>query len=124
MVPTLFFRYGYSLCSFSRSKLKSILSAERAAMSDGADFNPAPISQVARRHAVEQRNRDLELVQDLESKLDISRRWTSDSPEWTLAVKSIKDFKYQEALDQIERIIVERLFEMTKIHQSGTGTSP
>ncbi|KAJ6493118.1 hypothetical protein C8R45DRAFT_1062043 [Mycena sanguinolenta] len=76
---------------------------------------------VARRHAVERRNRDLELVQDLESKLDISKRWTSDSPEWTLAVKSINDFKYQEVLDQIERIIVERLFEMTKMHRSETG---
>ncbi|KAJ6450265.1 hypothetical protein C8R45DRAFT_1057216 [Mycena sanguinolenta] len=95
-------------------RLSSILRAERAALSDGADFNPAPTSQVARRHAVERRNRDIELVEDLESKLGVTQRWTS-------AKKSIKDHRYLDALDEIERIIVERLFEMTKIHQSGTG---
>ncbi|KAF7330728.1 hypothetical protein MSAN_02445400 [Mycena sanguinolenta] len=110
-----------SLLTLFRSKLKSILRAEQAALADGAAFNPAPISQVARRHAIEQWNRDMEQVQDLETKLNVSQQWTSDSPEWASMVKVIKDFRYQEALDQIEKIIVERLFEMTKIHQSGTG---
>ncbi|KAJ6459300.1 hypothetical protein C8R45DRAFT_1109624 [Mycena sanguinolenta] len=105
----------------SQERLSSMLRAERAALSDGADFNPAPTSQVARRHAVERRNRDMELVEDLESKLGVTRRWTSTSPEWILAEKLIKDHRYLDALDEIERIIVERLFEMTKIHQSGTG---
>ncbi|KAJ6487579.1 hypothetical protein C8R45DRAFT_827790 [Mycena sanguinolenta] len=95
--------------------------AQRDALSDGAAFNPAPVSQVARRHAVEHRNRDLELVQDLEAKLGIKERWTPRSPSWILAEKGIKDHRYLEALEEIERIIVERLLEMTKIHQSGTG---
>ncbi|KAJ6479830.1 hypothetical protein C8R45DRAFT_1054445 [Mycena sanguinolenta] len=103
------------------TKLQEILNSEKRAMSDGADFNPAPRSLVTRRHAIEKRNRDLEVVQDLESKLGIQNRWTSATPEWTLAMKSIKEFKYQEALDLIEKIIVERLLETTKIHQSGTG---
>ena len=63
----------------------------------------------------------MDAVQDLESKLEIEQRWTSASPEWILAEKAIKDHRYLNALDEIERIIVERLFEMTKIHQSGTG---
>ncbi|KAF7351475.1 hypothetical protein MSAN_01579700 [Mycena sanguinolenta] len=104
----------------SQGRLSSILKAERAALSDRADFNPAPISQVACRHAVEHRNRDAELVQDLEVRLGITQQWTSESPEWILAEKSIMDHRYLDALDEIERIIVERLFEMTKIHQSGT----
>ena len=105
----------------ARTKLQGILKAEKRALSDGADFNPASTSPVARRHAIEKRNRDLEIVQDLESKLGITDRWTSVTPEWISAMKSVKEFKYQEALDSIERIIVERLLEMTKIHQSGTG---
>ncbi|KAJ6474311.1 hypothetical protein C8R45DRAFT_935708 [Mycena sanguinolenta] len=105
----------------SQERLSAILKAERAVLADGADFNPAPISQVAQRHAVEQRNRDLDVVQGLESKLGIEQRWTSESPEWILAEKAIKEHRYLDALDEIERIIVERLFEMTKIHQSGTG---
>ncbi|KAJ6456535.1 hypothetical protein C8R45DRAFT_943719 [Mycena sanguinolenta] len=105
----------------SQERLSGILKAERARQADSADFNPAPVSQVARRHAVEHRNRDLELVQDLESKLGVAQRWTSTSPEWILADKSIMDHRYLDALDEIERIIVERLFEMTKINQSSTG---
>ncbi|KAJ6503627.1 hypothetical protein C8R45DRAFT_1051105 [Mycena sanguinolenta] len=105
----------------SQERLSLILKAERDALSDGAAFNPAPVSQVARRHAIEHRNRDLELVQDLEAKLGIKERWTSRSPSWILMEKAIKDHRYLDALDEIERIIVERLLEMTKIHQSGTG---
>ncbi|KAF7374152.1 hypothetical protein MSAN_00296900 [Mycena sanguinolenta] len=105
----------------SQERLSSILKAEKAALSDGAAFNPAPVSQVTRRHAIEQRNKDLELVEDLETKLGIITRWTSSAPEWIVAEKKIKDHGYLDALDQIERIIVERLLEMTKIHQLGTG---
>ncbi|KAJ6510472.1 hypothetical protein C8R45DRAFT_1050270 [Mycena sanguinolenta] len=105
----------------SQTKLRSILSAEKASMADSISFNPAPVSQVACRHTIERRNHDLELVQDLEARLDVSSRWTSASPEWVSAVKEIKDLKYQEALDQVEKIIVVRLFEMTKANQSGTG---
>ncbi|KAF7342695.1 hypothetical protein MSAN_02027400 [Mycena sanguinolenta] len=78
-------------------------------------------AELARRHTVERRNRDSELVEDLETKLGVTERWTPECMEWMLAEKEIKDHKYLDALDEIERIIVERLFEMTKIHQSGTG---
>ncbi|KAF7358843.1 hypothetical protein MSAN_01224200 [Mycena sanguinolenta] len=105
----------------SQSKLEAILKAEKRAASDDADFNPAPTSLITRRHAIEKRNRDLDVVQDLESKLGIKKRWTAATPEWISAMKSIKEFRYHEALDSVERIIVERLLEMTKIHQSGTG---
>ncbi|KAF8198229.1 hypothetical protein K438DRAFT_1584329, partial [Mycena galopus ATCC 62051] len=102
-------------------RVRTIRSAERAALADGADFNPVPISQVALRHAIEQRNRDLELVQDLEVKMGIELRWTSSDAQWIAAAAAIKNHKYQAALDSIEEIIVARLLEMTKIHQSATG---
>ncbi|KAF7342696.1 hypothetical protein MSAN_02027500 [Mycena sanguinolenta] len=105
----------------SQKKVQAILKAERAALADEAAFSPTPVSQVSRRHAIDQRARDLELVEHLETQLQIKRRWTSASPEWFSAVKAVKQLKYREALDHIERVIVERLFEMTKIHQSGTG---
>ncbi|KAF8166437.1 hypothetical protein K438DRAFT_1921486 [Mycena galopus ATCC 62051] len=105
----------------SQKRLLVIQNAERAARADDADFNPSPISPVARRHAIEQRDRDLELVQDLELKLGVEERWTSTSLEWMVASDSIRNHTYQEALDEIEKIIVQRLLEMTKIHASGTG---
>ncbi|KAJ7306958.1 hypothetical protein DFH08DRAFT_918538 [Mycena albidolilacea] len=95
--------------------------AECAAQADGADYSPAPISNVARRHAIEQQNRDIELVEDLEQKLGVETRWTSNSPQWTATDAALKKHKYLDALDEIEQIILARLFEMTKVHQSGTG---
>ncbi|KAJ7890953.1 hypothetical protein B0H14DRAFT_3081615 [Mycena olivaceomarginata] len=105
----------------SQKHVTTIRAAERAAQADGADYSPAPISHVARRHAIEQRNRDIELVEDLEQKLGVETRWTSDSPQWTATDAALKKHKYLDALDEIEQIILARLFEMTKVHQSGTG---
>ncbi|KAF8217890.1 hypothetical protein K438DRAFT_1901005 [Mycena galopus ATCC 62051] len=85
------------------------------------NFNPASVSQVAHRHANEQRNHDAELVEHLELQFKVEVRWTSSSPEWIAAAAEIRNHKYQNALDKIEEIIVERLLEMAKIHQSGTG---
>ncbi|KAJ7846839.1 hypothetical protein B0H14DRAFT_3086242 [Mycena olivaceomarginata] len=105
----------------SQKRVTTIRAAERAAQADGADYSPAPISHVARRHAIEQRNRDIELVEDLEQKLGVETQWTSDSPQWTATDAALKKHKYLDALDEIEQIILARLFEMTKVHQSGTG---
>ncbi|KAJ7810225.1 hypothetical protein B0H14DRAFT_3090839 [Mycena olivaceomarginata] len=105
----------------SQKRVTTIRAAERAAQADGADYSPAPISHVARRHAIEQRNRDIELVEDLEQKLGVETRWTSDSPQWTATDAALKKHKYLDALDEIEQIILARLFEMIKVHQSGTG---
>ncbi|KAJ7747085.1 hypothetical protein B0H14DRAFT_3097053 [Mycena olivaceomarginata] len=105
----------------SQKCLTAIRAAERAAQADGADYHPAPPSQLARRHAIDQRNRDMELVEDLEQKLAVETRWTSESPQWNATAAAMKKYKYLDALDEIERIILARLFEMTKVHQSGTG---
>ncbi|KAJ7833444.1 hypothetical protein B0H14DRAFT_2364292 [Mycena olivaceomarginata] len=105
----------------SQKRVTAIRAAERAAQADGADYSPAPISHVARRHAIEQRNQDIELVEDLEQKLGVETRWTSNSPQWTATDAALKKHKYLDALDEIEQIILARLFEMTKVHQSGTG---
>ncbi|KAJ7820326.1 hypothetical protein B0H14DRAFT_3089255 [Mycena olivaceomarginata] len=78
-------------------------------------------SFLARRHAREKVDRDLEAVQELEEKLGISDRWTSESPQWTATVQQVKQKKYQKALDAVELLVVERIFELTKINQSQTG---
>ncbi|KAJ6586794.1 hypothetical protein DFH09DRAFT_1307908 [Mycena vulgaris] len=88
--------------SVSETRLLTIRSEERRAVADDTSFNPVPTSQVARRHAINQQNRDID-------------------PEWVTTVKDFKNLKYQEALDDLEKLIVERLFELTKVNQSGMG---
>jgi hypothetical protein len=68
-------------------------------------------------------DKDLEIVQELEDWLEISDRWTIDSPQWAPTVLELKKRKYQQALDAMELLIVERIFELTKMNQSQTGES-
>ncbi|KAJ7336988.1 hypothetical protein DFH08DRAFT_706012 [Mycena albidolilacea] len=65
--------------------------------------------------------KDLEPLQELEEALEIEECWTATSPKWTAIVNEIKQRKYQLALDSLELLIVERIFELTKINQCQTG---
>ncbi len=78
---------------------------------------------MARRHAKEKVEKDLDSVHALEVQLDIAERWTVASPKWVSTVVEIKKRKYQLALDALELLIVERIFELTKMNQSQTGAS-
>jgi hypothetical protein len=66
--------------------------------------------------------KDLDHVQELEETLGIVERWMTESPKWTATVEDIKRCKYNIALNTLELLIVERIFELTKMNQSQTGT--
>lgn len=60
-------------------------------------------------------------VQDLESKLEIYDRWEPGSSQWKSTLHMIDTRRYRKALNHLEGLVVARLFELTKAHQSGTG---
>lgn len=62
-------------------------------------------------------------VSDLETQLNIEERWTPDSPEYKRNREQVALWDYHEALDELERLVVMRLFELTKLGMSGTGKS-
>jgi hypothetical protein len=62
-------------------------------------------------------------VEELEEALDVVERWTTESAKWGATVEEIKRRKYAVALDALELLIVERIFELTKMNQSQTGRS-
>jgi hypothetical protein len=57
----------------------------------------------------------------MEKKWSIEVRWTPDSPDWKKAVNNEQEWEYRQAIDQLESLAVTRLFELTKMHQSGVG---
>ncbi|KAJ7785440.1 hypothetical protein B0H14DRAFT_3095663 [Mycena olivaceomarginata] len=96
--------------------------SERSIMGDDGTYAPGVgKAEMARRHAQEKAEKDLEQVQELESILAIAERWTTESPKWVETVAAIKQRKYQLALNGLELLIVERIFELTKMNQSETG---
>jgi hypothetical protein len=77
--------------------------------------------ETGRRHALEEYEKDLRVVQELEKKLGISLRWVPGCEDWERAGKMVTMHRYQRALDRLEGLIVARMFELTKMNMSQTG---
>ena len=60
-------------------------------------------------------------LQSVEGQLDVGMRWTPDSAEYQNAVKYLSIRTYQRAVDKLEGLVVQRLFELTKANVSQTG---
>jgi hypothetical protein len=77
--------------------------------------------ETKRRHALEVASKSLGAVQDLELKLGITARWEPGSEAWVKAAKMVSSRRYQRALDQLQGLVVARMFELSKVNMSGTG---
>jgi hypothetical protein len=64
----------------------------------------------------------LEYVGTLEVDLDVHQRWTASNPEYQEFYQQSVCTKYSSALDELERLVVMRLFELAKMSSSGIGT--
>jgi hypothetical protein len=48
-------------------------------------------------------------------------RWTADTSQYKEALVLMNERKYRQSLDTLELLIVQRLFELTKLGQNGIG---
>ena len=88
--------------------------------------NPTPMASSASletkcHHALENRDRDLLIMQDLEVMLGVVERWVPECPEWKSAAVMAGKRRYQRCMDDLEGLIVSRMFELTKMNMSQTG---
>lgn len=60
----------------------------------------------------------------LEDTMSIDKRWTPDMQEYQAALVTLQQRKYRRALDHLEHLVVQRLFELTKLGMSGIGKHP
>jgi hypothetical protein len=77
--------------------------------------------ETERRHAQEVEAKDLLVVQNLELRMGIIRRWGPQDNEWKQASTMVGKRRYQRCLDALEGLIVARMFELTKMNMSQTG---
>lgn len=56
-----------------------------------------------------------------ESVLDIIERWKPESAEYKEGLQLLRERKYRRAVDSLERLMMQRLLELTKLGQSGLG---
>ncbi|KAJ7472629.1 hypothetical protein FB451DRAFT_1134187 [Mycena latifolia] len=76
--------------------------------------------ETQRRHAMELVAKTLEAVQDLERRLDTAR-WEPGGEKWEAAATMVGRRRYQRALDELEGLIIARMFELYKVNMAGTG---
>jgi hypothetical protein len=58
-----------------------------------------------------------------EEERNIAVRWAPTSQEYLNALTIVHERKYRRAIDDLERLVVQRLFEMSKLGMSGVGMS-
>ncbi|KAK1234282.1 hypothetical protein PQX77_002515 [Marasmius sp. AFHP31] len=66
-------------------------------------------------------DRLMEEVADWEVEHGIPEQWTPESPEFFAAEKGIIQRQYRQALEELEHLVVQQLFELTKLNMSGVG---
>ena len=75
------------------------------------------------RYADERRQAILKDVVEMEVNLAITTRWQPSSAEYINAVQYLGRRKYEKALDHLQKLVVQRLFELHRMNQSRNGTS-
>jgi len=78
--------------------------------------------ETARRHAIEANHKELGAVQVLEKKMNITSRWELKSVEWKAAADKVVKRRYQRCIDNLEGLVVARMFELSKMNMSQTGS--
>ncbi|EKM49192.1 uncharacterized protein PHACADRAFT_107264 [Phanerochaete carnosa HHB-10118-sp] len=77
--------------------------------------------EVARRHAIDQHSRiTLELVQ-LEVAMGLTKRWTPLDESYKETLKYMRERHYLRALEKLQKLVVQRLFELDKLNIAETG---
>lgn len=59
----------------------------------------------------------------MEVKMGIETRWQPTDPQYVDTIKYMALRKYHRALDHLQKLVIQRLFELNKLNISGTGKS-
>lgn len=79
-----------------------------------------------RRHASKRLEHVSLEICELEVALDIlpGQRWTPATQDYQDTIKYIHEHKYRRALDKLQKLVVQRLFELHKLNLAQTGKYP
>ncbi|KAG1887333.1 hypothetical protein F4604DRAFT_1877759 [Suillus subluteus] len=86
-------------------------------------FTNKDIANIRRRRTTAQNKMELkgQVVDDFEIRMGIEERWMTTHPERVRAQSRIANVQYHKALDDVERLVVMQLLELTKLQMSSLG---
>ncbi|KAG1742887.1 hypothetical protein EDB19DRAFT_1894855 [Suillus lakei] len=78
----------------------------------------------AARHAAEhQLQVQINIVEDLETRLEITEHWTPVCSDYTETLEYSRHWQFIRAVEDLEGLVVQHLFELSKSNLSSTGTN-
>ena len=119
----------FSVCFVSPASVSACLSSHvpchcATHASETSNLSKTRKLEVDRRHAIDRYNRITLELSKIEAALEISRRWTPLDAEYKDATKFISERRYRAALEKLQKLVIQRLFELEKLNIAHTGTSP
>lgn len=95
--------------------------ATKAALNPSANFDPnKPLPKVVR-DAFKTKNEKAAELMHFQALAKVLEPWTETSEEYIEAKKGYLERKYRNALDRVERLVIQRLFELQKANLVSTG---
>jgi hypothetical protein len=85
---------------------------------DGALARARESERVAAVHKLELQ---MNVVDDTERRLGVDERWTPGHEEYQRALQYLNNRKFIRAVEALEGLVVQRLFELSKANLVGTG---
>ncbi|KAE9404798.1 hypothetical protein BT96DRAFT_973001 [Gymnopus androsaceus JB14] len=73
------------------------------------------------RFLLEQRDKVLFEIVQMETAMNVERRWEPHDLEYKKAMEYLNTRKYRQALEHLQKLVVQRLFELHKMSLSNTG---
>ncbi|TEB04036.1 hypothetical protein FA13DRAFT_1807722 [Coprinellus micaceus] len=121
------FETSYSLSKFLVDNYRqalSLISGEadlRQRMAQKAQSIHGTKHAIKRRQVNENPKKAIDLVHQSERLLGVEVPWTRASKEYLEAAELVRRRRYQRCLGELERLVVQGIFELTKMNKSQTG---
>lgn len=77
--------------------------------------------ETQRRHVAERRGQLLREIIDMEVRMGLVDRWQPSSKEFTDTMRYVRTREYHRALDNLQRLVIQRLFELHNLNLAQTG---
>jgi hypothetical protein len=77
--------------------------------------------ETRRRVAAQRRSELLEEIVTMEVKMGIDNPWQPSDSHYIDTMKYMADRKYHQTLDHLQKLVIQRLFELNRLNLAGTG---
>lgn len=98
-----------------------ISSSQAPPSSYAADLSRTRKAETERRVAAERYNQLMHDIVQMEVHLGITTRWQPADPAYIQTTKYMSERTYQRALDKLQQLVIQRLFELNRLNLAATG---